>query len=171
MIFSQRRDTKGDEPITVAQSLRQPLSFSIILGLYLTGFRLKMDISLLRPSLYSVKGIIILDNDGQRMWANYYDPNIFASPKDELRFEKSLFSKTSRTKSEDVDVVMLDNLTILYKSRVDLYFYVLGGPKENELLLMSVLNCVFDSISIILRKNVEKSTVFENMDMIRPRWI
>ena len=125
-----------------------------------------MDISLLRPSLYSVKGIIILDNDGQRLWANYYDPNIFASPKDELRFEKSLFSKTSRTKSEDVDVVMLDNLTILYKSRVDLYFYVLGGPKENELLLMSVLNCVFDSISIILRKNVEKSAVFENMDMI-----
>jgi hypothetical protein len=61
---------------------------------------------------------------------------------------------------------MLDNLTILYKSSVDLYFYVLGGPKENELLLMSVLNCVFESMSLILRKSVEKSSVYDNMDMI-----
>ena len=61
---------------------------------------------------------------------------------------------------------MKDGLTILYKSNVDLYFYVLGGAHENELLLMSVLNCVYDSISLILHKHVEKSTIFENMDMI-----
>merc|ERR1712110_200342 len=51
---------------------------------------------------------------------------------------------------------MLDNMTILYKSKVDLYFYVIGGPKENELLLMSV----------ILRKSIEKSSVYDNMDIV-----
>ena len=61
---------------------------------------------------------------------------------------------------------MLDGLTVLYKSNVDLYFYVLGGAHENELLLMSVLNCVYDSISQILRKNVEKRAIFENLDII-----
>ena len=35
--------------------------------------------------------------------------------------------------------------------------------QENELILMSVLNCVYDSISQILRKNVEKKAVFENL--------
>ncbi len=35
--------------------------------------------------------------------------------------------------------------------------------QENELILMSVLNCVYDSISQILRKNVEKRAVFENL--------
>ena len=41
-------------------------------------------------------------------------------------FEKSLFSKTSKANNE---VVMLDGLTILYRSNVDLFFYVLGGPQ------------------------------------------
>ncbi len=31
---------------------------------------------------------------------------------------------------------------------------------------MSVLNCVYDSISQILRKNVEKKALFENLDII-----
>ena len=125
-----------------------------------------MDASLMLPSLYTIKGIIVLDNDGHRIWANYYDPNVFPSIKEQKKFEKCLFGKTSRANVDDVDIIMLDNSTILYKSKVDLYFYVIGGAKENELLLMSVLNCVFDSISLILRKSVEKSSVYQNMDMI-----
>jgi len=125
-----------------------------------------MDASLMLPSLYTIKGIVLLDNDGKRLWANYYDPDILASQKEQLKFEKSLFVKSNKANIEDVDVVMLDNLTILYKSKVDLYFYVIGGPKENELLLMSILNCVFESMSLILRKSVEMSNVYENMDMI-----
>ena len=31
---------------------------------------------------------------------------------------------------------------------------------------MSVLNCVFDAVSLILRKNVEKRALFENLDII-----
>lgn len=49
---------------------------------------------------------------------------------------------------------------------MDLYFYVLGSQNENELLLLSVLNCVYDSISQILRKNVEKRALFENLDVV-----
>ena len=114
----------------------------------------------------TIKGIILLDNDGRRLWANYYDPNMLQSHKEQMKFEKSLFTKTSKTNIEDVDIVLLDNLTVLYKSKVDLFFYVVGGPKENELLLMSVLNCVFESLSLILRKSLEKSAVYDNMDMV-----
>lgn len=31
---------------------------------------------------------------------------------------------------------------------------------------MSVLNCVYDSISLILRKNVEKRSLLENLDIV-----
>lgn len=71
-----------------------------------------------------------------------------------------------KTVSTNLQVLMLDGMTVLYKSNVDLYFYVLGGQHENELLLMSVLNCVYDSISQIMRKNVEKRAIFENLDVI-----
>ena len=47
---------------------------------------------------------------------------------------------------------------------MDLFFYVFGDSRENELMLLSVLNALYDSISMILRKNVEKRAIFENMD-------
>jgi len=122
-----------------------------------------MEGSLLAPSLYTVKGILILDNNGDRVFGKYYDPDVFATTKEQNIFEKSLFSKTEKANSE---ILMLDGLTILYKNNVDLYFYVLGGPKENELLLLSVLNCVYESISQIVRKDVEKRTVMDNLGVI-----
>ena len=50
---------------------------------------------------------------------------------------------------------MYDGLTVVYKSSVDLFFYVLGSSKENEILLTSVLNCIYDSISQV--KNIVSS--------------
>ena len=125
--------------------------------------KIDMEGSLLAPSLYTVKGILILDNSGERVFSKYYDPNIFPSLKEQHTFEKSLFTKTEKANSE---ILMLDGLTILYKNNVDLFFYVLGGPQENELVLLSVLNCVYDSISQIVRKDVEKRTVLDNLGVV-----
>ena len=72
------------------------------------------------PSLYTIKGIVVLDNDGNRIWAKYYDPDMLVLQKEQLKFEKRLFAKTSRVNVDDVEIVMLDNMTILYKSKVDL---------------------------------------------------
>lgn len=117
---------------------------------------------LLEPSLYVVKGIAILDNDGNRILAKYFDETVFPGVKEQKAFEKNLFTKTHKANSE---IIMLDGLTVLYKSNVDLFFYVMGGSHENELMLMSVLNCLYDSISQILRKNVEKKTLCDNLDI------
>nr|ACO11050.1 Coatomer subunit zeta-1 [Caligus rogercresseyi] len=119
-----------------------------------------MDGQLLLPTLYSIKGVAILDNDGNRVLAKYYDKT---GIKEQKAFEKTLFSKTAKSNAE---IFMLDGMTILYKSSVDLLFYVMGSCHENELLLLSVLNCFYDSVSQILRKNVEKKSVYENLDVI-----
>merc|ERR1712241_1605185 len=129
----------------------------------LKHFLFVMDGQLLPPSLYTVKGIAILDNDGNRILSNYYDSELFASIKEEKAFEKNLFSKTSKASGE---IIMLDGLTCLYRSNVDLYFYVMGSTHENELLLMSVLNCVYESVSQILRKNVERRALFDALDVV-----
>ncbi|ELK18949.1 Coatomer subunit zeta-1 [Pteropus alecto] len=112
------------------------------------------------PSLYTVKAILILDNDGDRLFAKYYD-DTYPSVKEQKAFEKNIFNKTHRTDSE---IALLEGLTVVYKSSIDLYFYVIGSSYENELMLMAVLNCLFDSLSQMLRKNVEKRALLENME-------
>ena len=118
---------------------------------------------LLQPSLYTVKGLAILDNNGNRILAKYFDEKTFPTSKEQKTFESSLFAKTRKANS---DILMLDGLTVVYKSNVDLFFYVMGGGEENELMLLAVLNCLFDSISQVLRKNVEKRSLCENMDVV-----
>ncbi|XP_053646197.1 coatomer subunit zeta-1 isoform X2 [Cherax quadricarinatus] len=115
------------------------------------------------PTLYVIKGIAILDNDGNRLLAKYYDPSVFPTVKEEKKFEKNLFQKTHRANAE---VIMLDRLTCVYRSNVDLFFYVMGLSHENELILVSVLSCLYDAVSAILRKNVEKRTLLDNLDII-----
>lgn len=119
--------------------------------------------ALQEPTLFTVKGMCILDSDGNRILAKYYDKNILATVKEQKAFEKNLFTKTHRAATE---IIMLDGLTCVYKNNVDLFFYVMGSTHENELILLSVLNCLYDSISLILKKNVEKRTVLENLDII-----
>uniref|UniRef100_A0A8D0KNQ0 Coatomer subunit zeta n=1 Tax=Salvator merianae TaxID=96440 RepID=A0A8D0KNQ0_SALMN len=115
---------------------------------------------MLEPSLYTIKAIFILDSFGQRLLAKYYD-DTFPSTKEQKSFERNVFNKTQKTDSE---IAFLEGLTIVYKSSIDLFFYVVGSPHENELMLMSVLTCLFESLNHMLRKNVEKRTLVENMD-------
>jgi len=73
--------------------------------------------------------MLILDYDGNRLLAKYYDKNILSTTKEQKAFEKNLFDKTHRANSE---IIMLDNMICVYKSNVDLFFYVLGSCNENE---------------------------------------
>ncbi|GCB86349.1 hypothetical protein scyTo_0027024 [Scyliorhinus torazame] len=121
-----------------------------------------MEVLVLEPTLYTVKAIFIIDNDGERILAKYYD-NPYPSVKEQNAFEKNIFNKTHRT---DRAIALLEGLTVVYKSNIDLYFYVIGSSHENELMLVAVLNCLFDSLSQMLRKNVEKRTLLENMEAV-----
>lgn len=115
------------------------------------------------PTLLTIKGMFILDSDGHRILAKYYDKNTFPTLKEQKTFEQTLFSKSHRFNAE---IIMLDGLTCVYKNNVDLFFYVIGSTQENELILVSVLNCLYDSVSLILKKNVEKRALMDNLDII-----
>lgn len=57
-------------------------------------------------------------------------------------------------------------MTCVYKSNVDLFFYVIGNSHENELILLSVLQCLFNSPSQVLRRNVEEKALYQNLDIV-----
>ena len=116
----------------------------------------------MEPSLYTVKAILILDNDGNRLVGKYFD-NQFATVKEQVDFEKILFAKTHKANGE---IIMIDNMTIVYRSIVDLFFYVIGSTSDNEIMLSSVLNCLYDSVSQILRKNMEKKYLLDYLDAV-----
>lgn len=120
----------------------------------------EMDAPLPEPSLYTVKAILILDNDGNRIISKYYDET-FPTTKEQKAFEKNLFNKTHRANAE---IIMFEGLTCVYRSNVDLFFYVIGSSAENELILVSVLNCLYDAVSQMLKKNVEKRALIDNLD-------
>ena len=35
-----------------------------------------------------------------------------------------------------------------------------------QLLLMNILNCVYESVNLILRRNIEKKNIFDKMDSV-----
>lgn len=96
----------------------------------------------------------ILDNDGNRILAKYYDDNIFPTIKEQKAFEKNLFNRTHRANAE---IIMLDGITCLYKSNVDLFFYVMGSSHENEVCL-SIVSCILTSIHSLYTLSGKKVT-------------
>ncbi|KAM6042302.1 coatomer subunit zeta-2 isoform 2-T2 [Chlamydotis macqueenii] len=112
------------------------------------------------PSLYTVKALLVLDSLGQRLLAKYYD-GTFPTAQARAAFERSVFSRTHRAGGE---IACLEGLTVVYRSSVDLFFYVVGGCQENELMLSAVLSCLLDALGHLLRKEVEKRWLLDNME-------
>ncbi|KAI7872418.1 Longin-like domain-containing protein [Spinellus fusiger] len=113
-------------------------------------------------SLDSIKAVILLDAEGNRVLAKYYGSEGF-NLKDQKTFEKGLFDKTKRAQGE---VILYDNKVVLYRSNIDIFFYVVGSLEENELILLSMLNAFYDAVSTLLRFQVEKRSVMDNLDLV-----
>jgi len=126
-------------------------------------------------SLYSVTAFIVLDTDGHRVLAKYYsskartqlgEPDLtkgLQNLKEQRAFEKGLFAKT---KKPGGDIILYDGHLAVYKHSLDLIFYMLGGPLENELMLYSALTAFMDAVHLLLRNQVEKRAVLENLDCV-----
>ncbi|KAM4691657.1 coatomer subunit zeta-2 isoform 2-T2 [Rhinophrynus dorsalis] len=114
------------------------------------------------PTLYTVRAVIILDQNGHRLLAKYYDQT-FPSLPEQQEFEKQLFRKSQKPESE---VLLVDGVTALCQHLSDIICYIVGGPQENELLLLTALTCLCESLCHILRKHVDRSSLLENMDTV-----
>jgi coatomer subunit zeta len=64
------------------------------------------------------------------------------------------------------DIILYDSHLAVYRNSLDVIFYLITGPSENELMINSALNALCDAISLLLRGQVEKRGVLENLDLI-----
>jgi len=117
-------------------------------------------------SIKTVKALIVLESgNGARLVSKYYsNETTFVNKQRQETFEAKLFSKT---KAQPLaEIVILDDYAAVYKSSGDLTFYAIGHKDENELLLLQVLNVFRESMDILLRNQVEKKTMLENLDYV-----
>ncbi|CAG8542307.1 106_t:CDS:2 [Funneliformis caledonium] len=115
-------------------------------------------------SLYTTTAVILLDSEGNRILGKYYDTkNLYPTTKEQKVFEKGLFEKTRRANGE---IILYDNQVVLYRNSIDVFFYVVGSSEENELILNNILNAFYDSVSSLLRHQVEKRTLVDNLDLV-----
>ncbi|KAI9145026.1 coatomer protein [Paraphysoderma sedebokerense] len=118
-------------------------------------------------SLYTVKAVLILDaSNGSRVLAKYYPKATeFPTTKEQKAFEKSLWDKTKKLLNNEI--ILFDNQVVVYRSNIDVIFYVIGSLEENEVMLTTVLNTFYDSIGLVLAKyQIEKRTLLENLDNV-----
>ncbi|XP_024373253.1 coatomer subunit zeta-2 [Physcomitrium patens] len=113
-----------------------------------------------------VKNVLLLDGEGKRVAVKYFSDD-WPSLSAKLAFEKSIFTKTHRTSARsEAEIGLFDGYIVIYKFISDLHFYVTGGEDENELILATVLQGFFDAVALLLRNNVEKKNILENLDLV-----
>ncbi|KDE04861.1 hypothetical protein MVLG_04721 [Microbotryum lychnidis-dioicae p1A1 Lamole] len=128
--------------------------------------------------LQQITCVLLIDSDSNRLLAKYYQPaqmdakapapsgstkHALHSLKDQRAFEQAIWDKTRRASG---DILLYNNHLVLYKPSIDLTFYVVGPEGENELMLQGVLNAFYDAVSLLLRHQVEKRAILENLDLV-----
>lgn len=118
------------------------------------------------PTCPVVKSMLLLDNEGKRIAVQYYQ-NYMPTVPQQANHEKSVYAKTHRTNARgEAEIIMYDDVLVVYKFIGDLMFYVTGSQDENEIILYTVLQTFHDAVSLLLRDAVEKKTVLENLDLV-----
>lgn len=113
--------------------------------------------------LYTIKAVIILDSEGQRIAAKYATFSDLLKPKDQISFEKKLTLKAAKSPNE---VMLIDDAMVLYRALGDVHVFIVGGIEENELLLLNVLNVFCDSLQIVLGEDVSKQVAMDSLDSV-----
>lgn len=118
-------------------------------------------------SLYSISSCLILDNEGKRLYAKYYQTeeanSELSTLNQQLEFEKNLFGKINKLNQ---DVLLFNSSLVVYKQVNDLLFIIIGNIEENESLLYQLLSNLYESLNILLDNTFDKLTVLEKYDMV-----
>ena len=121
-----------------------------------------------------IKAVIVMDSDGARIAAKYYSRGTFPDRASESELEKKLFRKARGVGSAagaaakvDTEVALVDGCTAVYKwSGGDLLFFVVGGGDENELVLVAVLDALYEALALLLRGTMDKRNVLHNLELL-----
>lgn len=112
-------------------------------------------------TLYAVSGCLILDAEGKRIVAKYYNED-YPTTKEQRTYEKSLFQKTRKMNSE---IIMFDGQIVVFKQIADVFVYMWGPSNENDLILNHALVSLCESLAMLLG-SIEKYVLVEGFDVL-----
>jgi len=111
-----------------------------------------------------LQSFVVLDSDGERLMSKYYDGR---SKNLQSSYETTLHKKTRLVPAKaEVEVMLLDNELVVFRSGSDVKIFVSGPVEENELVLVSVLDCIYDTVNALLRGQVEATTMLDNLELV-----
>lgn len=123
-------------------------------------------------SLYTVQAVLILDQQGERIYAKYYQPPhrsdeghqmLFNSVKKQKEFEKQLYRKTHK---QDSEILIFEDHLVLYKEYIDITIYLVASLEENEIVLQQGFSAIRGALDLILNSGMDKKNIQENYDMV-----
>ena len=121
----------------------------------------------------NVKGVIVLDNEGRRIIAKYYNEELnmgLQTNPQQKEFERQLFTKSNKQEGAaklnmyENDIMNVDDYVAVFRCYTDMTVYVLGDGKfDNELILASVLDTIHDCFDQVFKHNIERKSLINNM--------
>jgi hypothetical protein len=115
----------------------------------------------------AVRAALILDADGGRICSKYYSKDLKGDEQKQREFERKLYAKTMNTNAlMEAEVAMIEEQVCVYRSSVDCFIYIVGPASCNELVLCAVLDGLYDAVAILLRGQIEKRVMFDNLSYI-----
>mmetsp|Transcript_25772 Transcript_25772/g.48345 ORF Transcript_25772/g.48345 Transcript_25772/m.48345 type:complete len:196 (+) Transcript_25772:41-628(+) len=111
-----------------------------------------------------VNCLMVLDSSGERIMAKYYDQR----PKSEQDKYEALLHKKTKTLSfrSDAEVLLLDQEVFVVRGSSDCKIVVSGCIDENELILVSVLDVIYETILSLLRGQLDRRTILDNLELV-----
>ena len=141
--------------------------------------------------LHKVEAIIVLDAAGERIFTKYYPTVIDAAAKSsgptaiaaatsswgtlekQRQLESSIDAKARDPKRStpaspaDCDIMLVDGHTVVYQVDPEVTLAIVGGSEENEMVLVSVLQCLAESLQQLLKVSVlDKRSLLEKYDAL-----
>eukprot|EP01060_Flectonema_neradi_P000397 TRINITY_DN1025_c0_g1_i1.p1 TRINITY_DN1025_c0_g1~~TRINITY_DN1025_c0_g1_i1.p1 ORF type:complete len:170 (+),score=37.54 TRINITY_DN1025_c0_g1_i1:48-557(+) len=118
--------------------------------------------------IHKIQGVVILDDEGNRLFAKYYDEPFEGKLDKQAAFEKKLYEKTHLNTTpqpkEGGDITLVDSHTVVFNMNPETYFYVIGSLNENELVISNCLTTIEGVVKQLFR--VDKRTLLENFDLL-----
>eukprot|EP00747_Dinoflagellata_sp_TGD_P165002 gnl/TRDRNA2_/TRDRNA2_185739_c0_seq1.p2 gnl/TRDRNA2_/TRDRNA2_185739_c0~~gnl/TRDRNA2_/TRDRNA2_185739_c0_seq1.p2 ORF type:complete len:234 (-),score=55.37 gnl/TRDRNA2_/TRDRNA2_185739_c0_seq1:122-721(-) len=127
-------------------------------------------------SLSQILAILVLDSDGTRLASKYSSiarKELWQGQQSQLKFEKRVVNKlpksvkTASSRTE-ADVAIIDDYTVLHQAVNDVIVCIVAAPSENELVVMQLLEGVFNAIQACAQGNflssgLTKQAVLDNL--------
>lgn len=116
-------------------------------------------------SLYTVSAALILGNEGQRLYAKYYQASeqSYKTPQQQAAFEKAIYAKVNKAHQ---DILLYDGHVVTYKQTNDVVLVIVGALNENESMLYLLTNNVNEALTILLDNSLDKTSVLLKYDMV-----